>query len=112
MVLQSERVFLYVLFVFHVVTFCGQPVKERNDKIDQTDSILKKKFGRAEYKEIQKTIDSNETGKKNILHQRKFMKYNNNLKQKPEPAVKVTNIIDKNQNLNKTNCAKILLANI
>ena len=64
----------------HVVTFCSKPVKERNDKIDQTDSILKKKLGRAEYKEIQKAIASNETGKNKILHQRKFTKYNNNLK--------------------------------
>ena len=34
--------------------------------------------------------------------QRKFTKYNKNLKYKPEPAVKATNIIDKNENLNKT----------
>ena len=37
-------------------------------------------LGRAEYKEIQKAIASNETGKKKILHQLKFTKYNNNLK--------------------------------
>ena len=112
MILQSERVFLSILFVFHVVTFCDKPVKERNDKTDQTNSILKKMLGRAEYKEIQKAIASNETGKKKILHQLKFTKYNNNLKQKPEPAVTVTNTIDKNQNLNKTNCAEILIAKI
>ena len=93
-------------------TFCGKDVKERNDKIDQTDSILKTKLGRAEFKEIQITIASNETGKKKILHQRKFTKYNNNLKQKPEPAVKVTNKIEINKDLNKTTCAEILRANI
>ena len=37
-------------------TFCGKDVKERNDKIDQTDSILKTKLGRAEFKEIQITV--------------------------------------------------------
>ena len=37
-------------------TFCGKDVKERNDKIDQIDSILKTKLGRAEFKEIQITV--------------------------------------------------------
>ena len=66
---------------------------------------------KAEYEQIQKTIASKETGKKN-LHQRKFKKYNNNLKYKPGPAVKVANIINKNKNLNKTTCADFLGVNI
>ena len=63
-----------------------KPLK-KNNKIDQTDCILKTKLEKAEYGEIRKTIASNETGKKKILRQRKFKKYNNNLKYKPEPTV-------------------------
>ena len=47
----------------HIVTFSYKPIKETNDNIDQTDSILKTKLGKAEYEEIQKIIDSNEIAK-------------------------------------------------
>ena len=70
----------------HIVIFCGKTIKEKDDKIDQTDCILKTKVEKAEYEEIRKTIWSNET-EKEIPHQRKFRKYNNNLKYKPEPTV-------------------------
>ena len=68
--------------------FCSKTIKEKHDKIDQTDCILKTKVGKGEYEEIRKkkTIPSKETEKK-ILHHRKFRKYNNNLKHKPEPTV-------------------------
>ena len=74
----------------HIVIFCDKTIKEKHDKIDQTDCILKTKLEKAEYDEIRKTIASNETEKKKILHQRKFKKYNNlkyNLKYKPKPTV-------------------------
>ena len=65
----------------HIVIFCDKTIKEKHDKIDQIDSILKTKIEKAEYEEIQKTIASKETAKKKkILHQRKFKKYSNNLK--------------------------------
>ena len=64
----------------HIVIFCDKSIKEKHDKIDQIDSILKTKIEKAEYEEIQKTIASKETAKKKILHQRKFKKYSNNLK--------------------------------
>ena len=70
----------------HIVTFCDKTIKETNDKIDQTDSILKTKLEKAEYEEIPKTIVSNEIAAKKILRQRKFKKYNNR-KYKPKPAV-------------------------
>ena len=70
----------------HIVIFCDKTIKEKHDKIDQTDCILKTKLEKAEYDKIRKTIASNETEKK-ILHQRKFKKYNNNLKYKPKPTV-------------------------
>ena len=72
----------------HIVIFCDKTIKEKHDKIDQTDCILKTKLEKAEYDEIRKTIASNETEKKKkILHQGKFKKYNNNLKYKPKPTV-------------------------
>ena len=70
----------------HIVIFCDKTIKEKHDKNGQTDSILKTKLEKAEHEQIRKTIASNETEKKNLLHQRKFKKYNNNLKYKPEPA--------------------------
>ena len=96
MVLQSER--LSFTLMNHIVIFCYKLIKETNDKIDQTDPILKTKL---EYRNP-KNYYIKWNRKKKILHQRKFTKYNKNLKYKPEPAVKATNIIDKNENLNKT----------
>ena len=51
----------------HIVIFCDKTIKEKPDKIDQTDCILKTKLEKAEYDEIRKTIASNETGKKNSI---------------------------------------------
>ena len=48
----------------HIVIFCDKTIKEKHDKIDQTDCILKTKLEKAEYDEIRKTIASNETEKK------------------------------------------------
>ena len=55
-----------------IVTFSDQTIKETNDKIDQTDSILKTKLEKPEYEEILKTFASNETATKKILRQCKF----------------------------------------
>ena len=49
----------------HIVIFCDKTIKEKHDKIDQTDCILKTKLEKAEYDEILKNIASNETDKKN-----------------------------------------------
>ena len=65
---------------------------------------------KAEYEKIQKTIASSETATKKILHQRKFKKYNN-LKYKPKPAVKATNITDENESLQKATYTDILQTN-
>ena len=86
-------------------------MKETNDKIDQTDYRLKTKLEKTGYEEIKKTIASNETATKKILHKRKFKKYNN-LKYKPKPAVKATNITHENGNLKKATYAEILRDNI
>ena len=48
----------------HIVIFCDKSIKEKHDKIDQIDSILKTKIEKAEYEEIQKTIASKETPQK------------------------------------------------
>ena len=40
---------------------------------------------------------------KKILHEHKFTKYSSNLKLKPKPAPKATNITHEKENLKKTN---------
>ena len=52
----------------HIVIFCDKTIKEKHDKIDQTDCILKTKLEKAQYKEIRKTIASNETEKKKKIY--------------------------------------------
>ena len=52
-------------------------------------------------KEIQNTIKVNETATKQILHQRKFKKFNT-LKYKPKPNVKTTNFTERNELLEKS----------
>ena len=49
----------------HIVIFCDKTIKEKHDKIYQTDSIPKTKLEKVEYEEIYKAIASNETAKKN-----------------------------------------------
>ena len=60
MVLQSER--LSFTLMNHIVIFCYKLIKETNDKIDQTDPILKTKL---EYRNPKK-----------LLHQMKPQKEN------------------------------------
>ena len=70
----------------HIVIFCDKTIKEKYDKIDQTDSILnsKQSLKKQKTKKSKKLLHQIKPQKK-ILHQRKFKKYNNNLKYKPEP---------------------------
>ena len=46
LILQPEKVFC--LLMNQIVTFWDKTIKEANDKIDQTDSILKSKLEKAE----------------------------------------------------------------
>ena len=71
-----------------IVSFCNKTIEEIAIKINNTESILIKKWEKKEYEETNKTITSNEAAMKKILHQRKFKKYNS-LKYKPTPTVKV-----------------------
>ena len=71
-----------------IVSFCNKTIEEIAFKINNTESILIKKWEKKEYEETNKTITSNEAAMKKILHQRKFKKYNS-LKYKPTPTVKV-----------------------
>ena len=70
----------------HIVIFCDKTIKEKYDKIDQTDSILNSKRSLKKQNTKKKLLDQMKPQKKKkILHQWKFKKYNNNLKHKPEP---------------------------
>ena len=48
----------------HIVIFCCKTIKEKGNKIDQTDCILKKKVEKAEYEEIRKTFHQMKPKKK------------------------------------------------
>ena len=48
----------------HIVIFCGKTIKEKDNKIDQADWILKKKVEKAEYEEIRKTFHQMKPKKK------------------------------------------------
>ena len=94
----------------HIVTFCDKTIEETNNKIDQTDSILKAKLKKTVYEDTQKTNQMKPHQRKLIPQQRKFKKYWN-LKYKLKPAVKGTNIIDENENLKKATYVEILRGN-
>ena len=70
-----------------VVSFCDKTISETNNKIEQTETLLKQHLEKKEYDEIQKTITANEASTKKLLHQRKFKKYNN-LKYKSKTPIK------------------------
>ena len=55
-----------------IVSFCDKTIEETAIKISNTVPILKQQLEKKEYKEIKKTITSNEAATKKILHQRKF----------------------------------------
>ena len=59
----------------HIVTFCDKTTEETNNKIDQTDSILKAKLKKTVYEDTQKTNQMKPHQRKLIPQQRKFKKY-------------------------------------
>ena len=71
----------------HIAVFCDKTIKEKYDKTDQTDSILnsKQSLKKQNTKNSKKLLHQMRPQKKIILHQRKFKKYNNNIRYKPEP---------------------------
>ena len=71
----------------HIVIFCDKTIKEKYDKIDQTDSILnsKQSLKKQNTKKSKKLLHQMKPQKTKILHQWKFKKYNKNLKYKSEP---------------------------
>ena len=95
----------------HIVIFCDKTIIEKHDKNGQTDSILKTKLEKAEHEQIRKTIASNETEKKTFCINVSSRNTTTTLNTNPN-LLKATNIIDKNENLNKTTSAEILRANI
>ena len=80
-----------------IVAIC----KKIKEKPKQVLLKSKQKLKKDDYAEIQNTIKVNETAKMQILHQRKFKKFNI-LKQKPKPNVKTTNFTERNVLLDKS----------
>ena len=68
--------------------------------ITEIEAPLKQQLKKYDYAEIQNTIKVKETAKKQILHQRKFKKFNT-MKYKPKPIVKTTNFTEGNKLLDK-----------
>ena len=78
-----------------VVTFCEQTEGKTQTSIAEIEPTLKQQLKKDDYAEIQNTIKVNETATKQILHQRKFKKFNT-LNYKPKATVKTTNFTEGN----------------
>ena len=71
--------------------------KTIEETVNDTELILQQHLEKREYEEIKKTITSNETAPKKILHQRKFRNCNS-LKLKPKPILKVNKFAEETGN--------------
>ena len=78
-----------------IVAYCEKTKEKTQTSITEIEATLKLQLKKVDYTEIQ-NIKVNETARKQILHQRKFKKFNT-LKQKPKPAVKTTNFTEANK---------------
>ena len=84
-----------------VVTFCEQTEGKTQTSIAEIEPTLKQQLKKDDYAEIQNTIKVNETATKQILHQRKFKKFNS-LKYKPKTALKTPNFTERNELFEKS----------
>ena len=75
--------------------------------ITEIEAPLKQQLKKYDYAEIQNTIKVKETAKKQILHQRKFKKFNT-MKYKPKPIAKTTNSLKETNYLTKHQLLKSL----
>ena len=76
-----------------IVGFCEKTEEKTQTSITEIEATLKRQLKKDDYAEIQNTIKINETATKQILHQRKFKKFNA-LKYKPKPTVKTKNFTE------------------
>ena len=77
-----------------IILFQDKTIKET---VNDTELILQQHLEKREYKETKKTITSNETAPKKILHQRKFRNCNS-LKLKPKPILKLKKFAEETGN--------------
>ena len=100
-----------------IVTYCKETGEKTQTPITETKATLKQQLKKDNYAEIQNIIKANvnETARKQILHERKFKKFNT-LKYKAKPTVetlnftKVNKLLEKSKSTENPTNAKILKA--
>ena len=90
-----------LILVKQILTYCKKTIEKSQTKKKKIEAYLKQQLKKDDYAEILNIIKVNETVKKQILHQRKFKKFNT-LKYKPKPTVKTTNFTEGNKLLEKS----------
>ena len=85
-----------LILMKQIVGFCEKTEEKTQTSITEIGVTLKQKLKKDDYAEIQNTFKVNETATKQILHQRKFKKFNT-LKYKPKPTVKTTNFTEEKE---------------
>ena len=90
-----------LILMKQIVTYCEKTEEKTQTSITEIEATLKQQLKKDDYGEIQNTIKVNETTTKQILHQRKFKKFNT-LKYKPKPTVKTANVTEGNELLEKS----------
>ena len=90
-----------LILVKQIATYSKKTKKKTQTRISEIKATLKQQLKKDDYAEILNIIKVNETVKKQILHQRKFKKFNT-FKYKPKPTIKTTNFTKGNKLLEKS----------
>ena len=90
-----------LILMKQIVTYCKKTKEKSQTSIIEIEATLKQQLNKDDYAEIQNTIKVHKTATKQILHQRKFKKFNS-LKYKPKHIVKTTNFTEGNELLEKS----------
>ena len=90
-----------LIVIKQIVTYCKKTKEKTQTSITEIEATLKQQLKKDDYAEILNITEVNETVKKQILHQRKFKKFNT-LNYKPKPTVKTTNFTEGNKLLEKS----------
>ena len=84
-----------------IVTYCKKTKEKTQTSITEIEATLKQQLKKDDYAGILNITKVNETVKRQILHKRKFKKFNT-LKYKTKPTVKTKNFTEGNKLLEKS----------
>ena len=90
-----------LILMKQIVTYCKKTEEKSQTSITEIEATLKQQLNKDDYAEIQNTVKVNKTATKQILHQRKFKKFNT-LTYKPKHTVKTANFTEGNELLEKS----------